>query len=285
MGESLVLVSAFFWALATVLAKPMIHRIRPSAVVASHAWVAVLVGALALAVTGRLGEIASVGVRPALMLGVSASFIVGGDVFLVRSFRRLDAGQAFTVATGLFVLFTLLGGWLFIGDPITRATGAAAMAILLGVYLTRASGDRVEGGGSKAALPAVALAGLLWAVGLIGMDRAIEGVDPFAGATIGYAFPALLYLAWAARCGWFGLHRLAAPDRSRLGASAALGGLGLVGYAIGIKYASAGIAALLESTAPVFAVLLAVALFKERLTARTGAGVGFCFLGIVALVA
>ncbi len=288
MGESLVLGSAFLWAFATVLAKPMIGRIRPGTIVAMHAWVAVLVGVVLLVALGRLDELGSISPGQTLLLGISASFVVVGDVFLVRSFTHLDPGKAFTVATGLFVIFTLLAGWLFIGDPVTQVTLAGAMAIIIGVYMTRSgvhnTGVTTAPGSTMAATPTVLLAGLMWAAGLIGFDLALEHVDPIAGSTVGYAFPALAYVVWATRQHRFEVLSLDAPHARLLAASAAFGGLALVGYTLGIKYAHAGIVAMLESTAPIFAILLAVAFFKERLTARTGTGVVFCAIGITTVI-
>lgn len=288
MGESLVLGSAFLWAFATVLAKPMIGRINPGTIVAMHAWVAVLVGVILLIALGRLDQLTAIGPGQMLLLGVSGSFVIVGDVFLVRSFTHLDPGKAFTVATGLFVLFTLLAGWLIIGDPVTRVTFAGALAIIVGVYMTRGGAHNIRtakiAGSAKAATPTVLLAGLMWAAGLIGFDLALEHVDPIAGSTVGYLFPALAYVVWATRRHRFEVMSLGAVDRRLLAGSAIFGGLALVGYTLGIKYAHAGIVAMLESTAPIFAILLAVAFFKERMTARTGAGVGFCALGIATLV-
>ena len=288
LGETLVLGSAFFWALATVLAKPMIGSIRPGTIVAMHAWVAVLVGLVLLIAFGRLGELTHISPQQVLLLGMSGTFVVLGDVFLVRSFTHLDPGKAFTVASGLFVLFTLLAGWLFIGDPVTQVTVAGAMAIIFGVYMTR--GGVHDGpttavpGSTLAATPTVLLAGLMWAAGLIGFDLALDNVDPIAGSTIGYLFPALAYIVWALRGHRSEIMTLDTTNARLLAASATFGGLALVGYTVGIKYAHAGIVAMLESTAPIFAILLAVALFKERLTARTGTGVGFCAVGIASLV-
>jgi len=284
----LVLGSAFVWAIATVLAKPMIGRIRPGTIVAMHAWVAVLVGVVLLIALGRLGELTAISPTQVMLLGLSGTFVIVGDIFLVRSFTHLDPGKAFTVASGLFVLFTLLAGWVFIGDPVTQVTIAGAMAILFGVYMTR--GGSHEGpttavpGSTLAATPTVLLAVLMWAAGLIGFDFAIENVDPIAGSTVGYMFPALAYVVWATREQKFELLHLDATNRKLLTASATFGGLALIGYTVGIRYAHASIVAMLESTAPIFAILLAVALFKERLTARTGTGVGFCALGIASLV-
>jgi len=288
LGETLVLGSAFLWALATVLAKPMIGSIRPSTIVGMHAWVAVLVGLVLLIAFGRLGELTPIAPQQVLLLGMSGTFVVLGDVFLVRSFTHLDPGKAFTVASGLFVLFTLLAGWLFIGDPVTQVTVAGAMAIIFGVYMTR--GGAHDGpttavpGSTLAATPTVLLAGLMWAAGLIGFDLSLDNIDPIAGSTIGYLFPALAYIVWALRGHRSEIMTLDTTNAKLLAASATFGGLALVGYTVGIKYAHAGIVAMLESTAPIFAILLAVALFKERLTARTGTGVGFCALGIASLV-
>jgi drug/metabolite transporter (DMT)-like permease len=288
VGETLVLGSAFLWAFATVLAKPMIGQIRPGTIVAMHAWVAVLVGIVLLVALGRLSELAAISPAQVLLLGLSGTFVVVGDIFLVRSFTHLDPGKAFTVASGLFVLFTLLASWLFIGDPVTQVTVAGAGAIMFGVYMTRGgahdSPTTAVPGSTMTATPTVLLAGLMWAAGLIGFDIAIDHVDPIAGSTVGYLFPALAYIVWATREQKFELLSLDTTNRQLLAASAVFGGLALVGYTLGIRYAHAGIVAMLESTAPIFAILLAVAFFKERLTARTGTGVGFCAIGIAALV-
>ncbi|MFP6679273.1 MAG: DMT family transporter [Dehalococcoidia bacterium] len=288
MGESLVLGSAFLWAFATVLAKPMLGQIRPGTIVAMHAWVAVLFGVILLIALGRITELAAISPTQVLLLGLSGTSVVVGDIFLVRSFTRLDPGKAFTAASGLFVVFTLIAGWLFIGDPVTQVTIVGASAIIFGVYMTRGGAHDAPTtavpGSTLSATPTVLLAGLMWAVGLIGFDVVIEHVDPVAGSTVGYMFPALAYVVWVMRNREFGILSANSTNFKLLSASAAFGGLALVGYTLGIRYANAGIAAMLESTAPIFAILLAVAFFKERITARTGTGVGFCAVGVAALV-
>lgn len=61
-------------------------------------------------------------------------------------------------------------------------------------------------------------------------------------------------------------------------------GLYMVAFLIGMKYTSAAVAAIVLATAPVFTLLLAVALRQDQWTARLGAGTVVAFLGVVAVV-
>ena len=126
---------------------------------------------------------------------------------------------------------------------------------------------------------------LFWTTGLLFTDVGVEDVDPFAAAALVGVVPAMAYALLATRLRAVRPPRLSGRDLRRLIASALCFGASAMGFIYAVKFETAGITAILTSSSPLFAVILAALFLKERMSRPAMAGVVLCLAGIGAVLA
>ncbi len=138
--------------------------------------------------------------------------------------------------------------------------------------------------------PALAEVSLLLAVFFVGMDvvsvkYALEGLLPLVFMPFRYVVGGLLLLAFLRLLPGWGDVRLGRED---LLALAGLGFVGIainyVGYTVGLSLTSGSNAALIIATAPVWGLLLGVALGLERGSWMGALGLGLAISGVALVV-
>ena len=131
--------------------------------------------------------------------------------------------------------------------------------------------------GSARTLVALATTIVLWGSAYVAIRVALDGFG-VAGLTAGRVIIAALVLAMVAPV--IGVRRPARADLPRL---AACGVVGITGYQAllntGQRTVPAGTTSLLINTVPLFAVLLAWLLLRDRLTVRGRVGIALGFIG------
>ncbi len=223
-------------------------------------------------------------------LGLSG--VVGlaiGDSALFRSFTLIGPRRGMTMMA-LAPVFTVMVAWSALGEHLGPVSLLGIAVVIAGV--ATASRGRDGGGGRFASLgPGILRTGLLLALvasagqGLgsvfakIGMTGAAGGggADPLSAT--------LVRMAWAASAYWLvvlprqDLRALARRLRDRRGL-AALGAGVLLGpfisvwiSLIAIKNTEAGIAQVLLGTVPIFVVIPAWLVFKDRPSVPSGIGI------------
>lgn len=123
----------------------------------------------------------------------------------------------------------------------------------------------------------------LWSTGFIGTKGAAQNADPFAYLALRFAIAAALMagLTAALRAPW--------PTRAQAGRAGVTGMLLHAGYLGGVTTAiwlglPAGVAAVVVGVQPLLTGLLSGPLLGERVGARTWAGLGLGFLGVLLVV-
>ena len=128
---------------------------------------------------------------------------------------------------------------------------------------------------------AVALTVVLWASAFAAIRAALEG---FTAMELSVLRLVVASLALAVVAPWFGLRRPAVRDLLPL---LACGALGMSAYQLLLNYGevsvTAGTAALLVSTGPIFVALLAAVFLRERVSARARLGIGVAFAGALVI--
>ena len=131
--------------------------------------------------------------------------------------------------------------------------------------------------GSTLALIALSTTIVLWGSAYVAIRIALDGFS-VAGMTAGRVVVSALVLTVVAP--FVGVRR---PDRSDLPRLAVCGVVGVTGYQLllnaGQRTVPAGTASLLINTAPLFTVLLAWLLLRDRLTSRGRVGIALGFAG------
>ncbi len=135
--------------------------------------------------------------------------------------------------------------------------------------------------GMSRAWLAVALTVVLWASAFAAIRAALE---EFTAIELSVLRLVVASLALAVVAPWFGLRRPAVHDLLPL---VACGALGMSAYQLLLNYGevsvTAGTAALLVSTGPIFVALLAAVFLRERVSTRARLGIGVAFAGAMVI--
>jgi len=128
--------------------------------------------------------------------------------------------------------------------------------------------------------------GLVWGIAYVFIRQGIVlGASPLPFAAVRYAISAAAFAAIAAS------RREGVPSARAVSISAAVGGVLVIGLYGGFlywgeQYTSGGYASILSTTAPILTVVFAYFLLpRERLGARSLAGIALGFAGVIVLVA
>jgi DME family drug/metabolite transporter len=285
LGALAALASAFAWAVTSLLVRSLIGELGSFGINALRSSVG---GALLLAwvlATGGIGALTAVsaGAFGLLALSIVAAITVGDTVFF-ESTRVLGVGRAMTISMTYPVGAALLAA-AFLDEPLTPALAAGTLLTLGGLTLIvapwaeRAPDERFWFGVGTATL-----ASLAWAVSIVVLKPPLREVEPVIAQAI--RLPLAAATLWAtpwARGALDGLGRRGRPVLARLAVLSVLTAVSSVLFVAGVKYAGVGVAAVLSSTAPMFAIPLGFVFFGERLSRGALLGAGVTIAGIVVL--
>jgi len=246
-------------------------------------------GALLLAWVFATGGFAKLGAMSAgtfALLTVSIVLAIAvGDVLFFESARMLGLARAMTVS----MTYPLMGAVLaavFLDEPITGRLVVGSLVTLSGLALivrTRPA-DGPREGRSRLGLAAATAAALSWALSLLVLKPAMGSLDPVTAQAVRLPLAGLLLMAtpW----GWGAPALMGRVDRgvwARVGILGAVTAASSVLFVTGVKLADVAVAALLSSTAPLFAIPLGLIFLGERLTARAAVGTLVTVAGLAVL--
>lgn len=279
--------SALSWALIGLVARALAPYLNALSLNMIRSAVGgVLLGAVAL-VSGELSGLGAVSLESWIYLSLSVvtAFAVGDTVFF-ESAKRLGLGRAMTLSMVYPLLASALG-LVWLGEPITARLLTGAIITLGGLALivgerTPATGVAVEDRGRGIGL--ALLAAVAWAVSATIMKPPLSEVEPVTAQAVRLPLAALLLWTtpWARGTGRrVRAHlREAGPLLLILGLLTAVSA---VTFVSGLKYAGLGLATVLSSTSPLFALPIGRLALGERVTWRAVAGALLCVSGIVVL--
>jgi len=213
--------------------------------------------------------------RTFALLSVSIVLAIAvGDVLFFESARFLGLARAMTVTMTYPLLGAVLAA-LFLDEPITIRVVAGSLVTLSGlalIVLTRPV-DAPRRGRTRLGLAAATAAAAAWAVSLLVLKPAMGSLEAVTAQAVRLPLAGLLLMAtpW----GWGTPGQIARADRGVLARVALLGTItaaSSVLFVTGVKLADVAVAAVLSSTAPLFAIPLGLIFLGERLTARAVLG-------------
>jgi DME family drug/metabolite transporter len=283
LGALCALASAFTWAVTSLLVRtvsPPLSSVTVSAVRA------LLGGGLLLTwvlVTGGVGRLAAIGETNFLLLAVSIVVAIAlGDVMFFESARFLGLARAMTISM-VYPLMSAGFAAIFLGEPLTARVGAGSVVTLVGLALiVRArNGERVREERLGVGLAAAFTAAVAWAASLLVLKPAMGTLDPVTAQAVRLPLAALVLFAtpW----GWGAPRQVLAADRSMLWRVAILGivtAASSVLFVTSVKWADVAVAAVLSSTAPLFALPMGLIFLGERVTRSALAGTALAVTGV-----
>ena len=285
LGTLAALGAAVTWAATGLLVRSLVRELGSVAVNAVRSTVGGAILLVWVLVTAGAGAFAVASTRALVLLALSiVAAIAIGDTVFFESTRVLGLGRAMTISMTYPVGAAALAA-AFLGEPITLPIAAGALLTLGGIVLIvapwaeRAPDERFAFGVATATL-----ASLAWAVSVVLVKAPLREMDAVTAQAIRLPLAALVLWAtpWA-RAAAGGLGRLDGAALTRLAALSVLTVLSSVLFVASVKYAGVAVAAVLSSTAPMFAIPLARVFFGERLSRPALLGAGVTVVGIVVL--
>ena len=286
LGALLSLASALTWAVVSLLVRRLSGTLNSASINALRTLVGGAVLLTWVIASGGIDALRGIGLWAfalfALSIVLSGSI---GDTVFFESARFLGLARAMTASmTYPMISAVLAAAWL--DEPLTPALVAGSLLTLGGLALivgTRPS-EPDRPGHLWLGLAAAQAASISWAVGVILLKVPLDTVDATTTQAVRLPIAGLALLAtpWV----WGSLGKVRAAGAPLLGALVLLGVLtagSSVLFVAGVKYAGVGVASVLSSTAPMFAIPLGTLFLGERITVSAALGTAVTVAGVAVL--
>jgi drug/metabolite transporter (DMT)-like permease len=286
LGALCALGSACTWAVTSLLVRtlnPVLGSVAINALRSTASGVLLLGAVLLLRGPAAL---AGISVETLVLLAVSiiAAIAIGDTVFF-DSTRRLGLARGMTVAMTYPLLSAVLAA-AFLDEPLSPRLAAGSALTLLGLALIvwDRSGLALPARGWWIGVGGATLAAIAWSVSVIALKAPLREVDAVTAQAIRLPIAGgLLFMTpWARGA----VSRVRDGERrvvARLALLSILTASSSVMFVAAVKYSGVAVAAVLSSTAPMFALPLGLLFLGERLTAGPIVGTVVAVVGIAVL--
>ena len=284
-GALAALGSAVAWAVTSLLARSLMSELGSVGVNAIRSTIGgVLLIAWVLATAGA-GVFTAISASGWLLLGLSiVTAIALGDTVFFESTRAIGVGRAMTIST-TYPLGAAVIAAAFLNEPVTVPIAVGSLVTMAGLVLIvapwaeRAPEERFWFG-----VGAAAIASLAWAVSTVLVKPPLAEMGPATAQAI--RLPVASMMLWLTPWARPVPRTFAKSSRAvqiRIVILGAITSVSSVMFVAGVKHAGVAVASVLSSTAPMFAIPLAVIFLDERITLRAFLGIVLTLAGIIAL--
>jgi DME family drug/metabolite transporter len=290
IGVLAALTTSLLWALTAMLVKVEAPRLSVVAINFYRVMVATVAFVGIFILTRDPADLARVPVRTIAILAVAVILaMVLATTLNFQAILRIGLARAFPIS-GAFPLGTLVLSALWLDEGIGWRQGLGGVVTLGGVMLVAigAPGGPVTAAGRRADQQGVIMAvgaAVLWALSSVVTKVGISELDLLTASVIRLPVAALALVPFLARSRTPLPWQLSGRSWLVLLAAGLLGpGLSSYLWLIGLQQIGAARTDIITATSPIFAVLLAAGVLKERLTRRVAAGTLLSVLGIMLIV-
>ncbi len=284
-GALAALGSAVAWAVTSLLARSLMSELGSVGVNAIRSTIGgVLLIAWVLATAGA-GVFTAISASAWLLLGLSiVTAIALGDTVFFESTRAIGVGRAMTIST-TYPLGAAVIAAAFLNEPVTVSIAVGSLVTMAGLVLIvapwaeRAPEERFWFG-----VGAAAIASLAWAVSTVLVKPPLSEMGPVTAQAI--RLPVASMVLWLTPWARPVPRTFAKSSRAvqiRIVILGAITSVSSVMFVAGVKHAGVAVASVLSSTAPMFAIPLAVIFLDERITLRAFLGIVLTLAGIIVL--
>lgn len=301
MGELAALANALVWALTGVVTKGVGKDVRPTHIVAAQVWIGLAFLLIVGLVIGQFDELTHVQLRSALFLTGGALINTAGSLVFWIALSRSTVSKVYPTTQSIFIIITMLAGWLFLGDsPRVGVIGGAAL-IIAGVILlnwqpapdTSENPDATGGvrtrrnkrRGDYIGIGLGVATSFLWAGGFLSTVVGLEETPPVAAATIRNLVPAIIFVVISIVFPSTRITRVFRGNGIRLTAGAVLFAFSALTFVVALDLTSPGTVVVLINTSPMFAIVFAAIVLRERLTRFVFSGAALSVAGIFVTLA
>jgi drug/metabolite transporter (DMT)-like permease len=288
MGEAAALGAAVLWALTANMLTSQTRTIRAIPLSALRLLFGSIVFVALLVPSGALSELQDMSAKTALSMVASGALGLGvGDTLYIASLGLLGAARTFPISGASYPLLTFVLAASFLDEEVTVIMVLGALLIVAGLCLLvmdTGSSPQVSvrvGTAAQGVVLAIAAAGF-WALATTWLKLGSGDLGAIAAGSLRVPAAALCMTAIAASGpARFHVRNYGSRSLAIVGAAGLLGsGVAASLFIFSVQEAGAGKAAILSSTAPLFALPLSVLLLSERLTPRIVMGTIVSILGI-----
>ena len=307
MGEVAALANAIIWALTGVVVKGVGKNVRPTHIVAAQVWIGlsflVVVGFL----FGQINELIHVEPRSALYLAGGALINTAGSLVFWFALTRGTVSTVYPTTQSIFIIISVFSGWMFLGDAPHLGVIGGAVLIIGGVIMlnwepaskqpddlqmTRVgnvvncgNSDRTRGRGDYVGISLAVVTAFLWAGGFLSTVVGLEETPPVAAATIRNLVPAIMFVFVSILFPTTRITRVFRGNGIRLTLGAVLFAFSALTFVVALDNAPPGVVVVLINTSPMFAVIFAALLLRERMTRFAMGGIVLSMVGIFVTLA
>lgn len=265
--------------------------------------IASLILPVVLLASGEAGQLADAPIAAIIaMVGSGLLAYAIGDTLYISALGRLGIQRAFPITMALFIVLTVIGGIVWLGEEFSWMQAVGGLAVGAGIFLIVVPRQTAVASPVAPGTPVrrfrdnahfvgysiVVLVGVFWAAATLWLADGRGELGPFAAS-------ALRTPAGAAGMLAFGLvtapAQLVAPFQRRelifgIAAIAVVGTLfGSLLYVYAVGEAGPGKTSILNACAPLLALPLSILVLKEPFTRIVVIGTVVCVAGIILVVA
>jgi len=285
-GALCALGSAFTWTLLSLIVRalsPYFTTVTINVIRSATGGLLLAAVMLAWSGSGRLGELT---LEAWGYLTVSTVIAVGlGDTAFFESTKALGMGRAMTISMAYPLIAAALAR-VFLGEPITPKLAAGALVTIAGLAVIVAEGAGVAGArrGRARGLGLALAAAVAWAVNALPMNPPLREVAPVTAQAVRFPVAAaVLWLTPWARGTAASIRTHARTTGLSIVMLSVLTAASAVLFVAGLKYSDVGVATVLSSTSPLFALPIGLVVRGERVTWRATVGAALGVTGIALL--
>jgi drug/metabolite transporter (DMT)-like permease len=284
IGVVVGLLCATTWACGSILIRDLSRKLDPFTLNAPRALVGGLTMLMVALATGRT-QYTSVNTQQLFFLLASVGVGGGiGDTFYVRSLTRIGVSRAFPVAS-IYPAITLILGMIFLREQPSLTIVLGLALVVGGILLIgrRKTIDLASKAIDSAGLSFALIAALAWALSYTLLGPGMEGLDSIMVASFRTPALALVLFGIVAMRGTFPkLKALTRRDWVILVVGGIIGwGLGSMLFLLSVQLVGPTRAAILTSTAPLFALPMSVIFLKEEVNRLVLVGTAITVLGVI----
>jgi drug/metabolite transporter (DMT)-like permease len=301
MGELAALANAVVWALTGVVTKGLSKNVRPTHIVAAQVWIGLAFLLIVGFVIGQTDELTHVQLRSALFLVGGALVNTAGSLVFWFALSRGTVSTVYPTTQSIFISISVLAGWLFLGDSPTAGVIGGAALIIGGVILLnwKPSDPSVDAANPDAesqkpkrkfkgdfiGIGLGVVTSFLWAGGFLSTVVGLEDTPPVAAATIRNLVPAIIFVGVAIFFPSQRVTRVFKGNGTRLITGAFLFSFSALSFVIALDNAPPSVVVVLVNTSPMWAVVFAAVILRERLTRYALGGALLSMAGIFVTLA
>ncbi|MHA1906319.1 MAG: DMT family transporter [Candidatus Thorarchaeota archaeon] len=287
LGVAIGLFTALLWGISTNVYKSQSDDATPIAISALKMWFAFIFMVFLLLLPFKTTPFYMPFESLVFLVASVTIGLVAGDLVYLTAQERIGVAYAFPI-TNIYPITTYIIAIFLVSEAIIPVRFLGISIAIVGISLISQEQGNEEGETKKKDLIGIGLAicaALCWSVGSVFLQIGVTGIDPIDANFVRMMFGSAILIPIV-----LGAKKRGMPTPPRRSSKIIIAGgflgmsLGALLYTYSVDLIGASVAALLGSTAPLFAIPISILILKEKYTAKSLLGALLAVLGVVLVV-